>query len=190
MANNELSGPIVTTALAREISKRDNFYSYRFVFLPETIGSIAYISSNIRRMKKDIIAGFMVTCVGDNKDLSYLPSRDGNTLSDKVALHVLKNIDANFKKYKWIHRGSDERQYCAPGVDLPIASIIRSKYGEYPEYHTSEDDLNFISRDGLQESADIFLKAIQAIENNSILRSNFICEPMLGKRGMYPQIQL
>ena len=186
MANNELSGPIVTTALAREISKRDNFYSYRFVFLPETIGSIAYISSNIRRMKKDIIAGFMVTCVGDNKDLSYLPSRDGNTLSDKAALHVLKNIDANFKKYKWIHRGSDERQYCAPGVDLPIASIIRSKYGEYPEYHTSEDDLNFISRDGLQESADIFLKAIQAIENNSILRSNFICEPMLGKRGMYP----
>ena len=90
MANNELSGPIVTAALAREISKRDNFYSYRFVFLPETIGSIAYISSNIKRMKKDIIAGFMVTCVGDNKNLSYLPSRDGNTLSDKAALHVLK----------------------------------------------------------------------------------------------------
>ena len=82
--------------------------------------------------------------------------------------------------------GSDERQYNSPMIDLPIGQLAKTVYGQYDEYHTSEDDLNFISRDGLQESADIFLKAIQAIENNSILRSNFICEPMLGKRGMYP----
>tara|TARA_B100000035_G_scaffold101807_1_gene86329 strand:+ start:7780 stop:9066 length:1287 start_codon:yes stop_codon:yes gene_type:complete len=186
MANNELSGPTVTSALIKEISKLDNFYTYRILFLPETIGPIAYISKKLKHLKKNVVAGFVVTCVGDDKEISFLPSRSGNTISDRAAIHALDHIDSSYIKYKWIHRGSDERQYCSPGVDLPISTIMRSKYGTYPEYHTSDDDLNFISPKGLEESSSIIFRVLTAIEKNCFPKVNFICEPMLGKRGLYP----
>ena len=126
MANNELSGPVVTTALVKFIkSLKDRKYSYRIVFIPETIGSITYISRNIDDMKKNIIAGFNISCIGDDRCFSYVPTRYGNSLSDKVSKHVLKNID--YVEYSFLDRGSDERQYCSPGVDLPIATICRTK---------------------------------------------------------------
>ena len=90
-------------------------------------------------MQKKIFAGFNISCIGDNRCYSYIPSRNGDTISDCIANHVLKWTDKNYKKYTWLDRGSDERQYCAPGIDLPVASILRTKYGEYPEYHTSLD---------------------------------------------------
>ncbi|MBH10766.1 MAG: aminopeptidase [Candidatus Marinimicrobia bacterium] len=189
MGNNETSGPVVATALAKWLSSKNNLnYTYRIIFIPETIGSIAYISKNIDDLKKLVIAGFNITCVGDNRCYSYLPSRNGNSLSDKVAKHVLKFIDADYKSYSWLDRGSDERQYCAPGVDLPIATIMRSKYGEYPEYHTSEDNLNFISPKGLLGGFNALKKSIQLIENNTMPKIQTICEPQLGKRGLYPTI--
>ena len=190
MANNELSGPCVTTFLSKWISSIENRrYSYRIVFIPETIGSIVYLSKNLNKMKKNIYAGFNITCVGDNRTFSYLPSRNGKTISDKVALHVLKHIDKSFNKYKWTDRGSDERQYCAPNIDLPISSIMRTKYGEYPEYHTSLDNLNeVVSPEGLNGGFEILKLAIEALEKNIYPKVTVMCEPQLGKYNLYPSI--
>ncbi len=190
MANNEVSGPVVATALAKWLasSKKNLRYSYRFVFVPESIGSIAYLAKNISYLKGHVIAGFNLTCVGDDRCFSYVPSRDGNTLPDRVALHVLKNTDPNFKRYSWLDRGSDERQYCAPGVDLPVVNMMRSKPGTYPEYHTSLDDLNVVTPAGLEGGYRIHQDAIEILEKNAIVKSTVLGEPQLGKRGLRPNI--
>jgi len=187
MANNELSGPVVTMALINFIKLlKDRKHSYRIVFIPETIGSIAYISRNIDDMKKNIIAGFNITTIGDDRNYSYIPTRYGNTLSDKVSKHILQDID--YVEYSFLDRGSDERQYCSPGVGLPIATICRTKYGEYPEYHTSLDDLTVISPSGLYGGYEKIKKAIELLEKNDYYKVTVLCEPQLGKRGLYPTI--
>ena len=189
MANNELSGPVVTTAIVKWLSSlKDLEYTYRIIYIPETIGSILYLSKHFEHLKKNVIAGFNITCIGDERCYSYLPSRDGGTLSDKVSLHVLKHIDSNFLRYKWTDRGSDERQYCAPGIDLPIATIMRSKYGEYPEYHCSLDNLNLVTAKGLEGGFNAIKSAISVIEENKFYKATVLCEPQLGKRGLYPTL--
>ena len=187
MANNELSGPVVTTALALWLASLEKRrYTYRIVFIPETIGSISYLSRHLDHLKKNVIAGFNITCVGDDRCYSYMPSRDGQTLSDQVALHVLKHTDPEFKRYTWLERASDERQYCAAGIDLPIATISRSIYGRYPEYHTSLDDLSVITQSGLEGGYTALKKAIEIIEQNVYLKNTVLCEPQLSKWGLYP----
>mgnify|MGYP006084845845 CR=1 FL=1 len=189
MANNELSGITVTIFLAKWLMEQKRRYSYRLIFIPETIGSINYLSTNIKILKKKVIAGFNITCVGDNRSYSYIPSRKGDTLADKIGLHVIKNIDKNFFRYTWLNRGGDERQYCSPGVDLPIASIIRTKYGSYKEYHTSLDDLkNVVTPEGLDGGYNLIKKALEALENNFYYKNTSLCEPQMSKRGMYPNI--
>ncbi|MDY3740196.1 MAG: DUF4910 domain-containing protein [Selenomonadaceae bacterium] len=163
-------------------------YTYRIIFIPETIGAITYLSKNLNEMKKNIIAGYNISCVGDNRTYSYIASRYGNTLADKVAKNVLKYHYPNYKSYSFLQRGSDERQYNAPGVDLPVCAVCRSKYGEYPEYHTSKDNLDLISPEGLQGAFDVYQKMIIVIENNEKYKIQCLCEPQLGKRGLYPTI--
>ena len=187
MANNELSGPAVLTKIAQLLGNTERLkYSYRILFLVETIGSIYYISRHLDSLKKKIKAGFVLTCMGDERTYSYISTRNGNTLTDRAAKSTLKSLKSEVKYYSWLDRGSDERQFNAPGVDLPVGSLIRSKYGEYPEYHTSLDDLTVISPKGLSGGLNALLGAIDIIEKNGFYKINVFCEPQLGKRNLYP----
>lgn len=190
MANNEVSGPVVLTFLLDFLMRRKNKkMSYRAIFIPETIGSIVYLSKNLNHMRRNIKAGFNITCVGDDRAYSFLPSRAGNTLSDKVARHVLKYSTSKYIEYSWSERGSDERQYCAPGVDLPISSMMRSKYRAYPEYHTSLDKLGtVVTKEGLYGGYEIHRRALEAIEGNGKIKSTILCEPQMSSRNLYPKL--
>ena len=189
MANNELSGPVVILALAKWLNCiEDRKYTYRFIFIPETIGSIAYLSKNINHMKKDILFGYNVSCVGDDNNFSFIPSREENTISDRVLKNILQYETDGFNEYSYLDRGSDERQYCSPGVDLPIATFCRTKFFEYPEYHTSLDDLSYISANGLATSLLLLKKVIFSLENNCNVIATNKCEPHLSKYNLYPTI--
>ncbi len=185
MANNECSGPTVMAFLANYIqSMPHRKYTYRLVLVPETIGSITYLSRNLSKMQGKVIAGFNVTCVGDDRTYSMVHSRYADTLADRVLSNVLSYQDKDYKDYSYLSRGSDERQYQAPGVDLPLVCFCRSKYHVYPEYHTSGDNLDIISPDGLAGSLDVLIQCIDILERNAVYRVTCKCEPQLGKRGL------
>lgn len=189
MANNELSGPCLCTFLAnwiKQIPRRK--YTYRIIYVPETIGSITYISCHLEQLKKNVVAGYVVSCVGDDRTYSYIPSRQGNTLADRAAKNALQFLVGNYDEYTYLDRASDERQYNSPGVDLPVCVICRSKYGTYPEYHTSADDMTLISAKGLEESYQLYQRILLNIEMNNIYKVQCLCEPQLGKRGLYPNV--
>ncbi len=186
LGNNECSGITLLTYLAKWISKQNRKYSYRIVFVPETIGSLCFIKKNLNQLKKNTIGGYTITCVGDERIFSFLPSRSGNTLSDKIALKILNANKKIFKTYSWLDRGSDERQYCSPNINLPIASVMRSKYGTYKEYHTSLDDLKkVVTNKGLSQSLNIYKKIINMFEKNYRPISKNIGEPFLTKHGLF-----
>jgi len=188
MANNELSGPVLATMLAKWLASEPRRFTYRIIFIPETIGSIVYLSRNLEVMKRNMLAGFNLTCVGDERAYSYLPSRNGSTLADKVALNVLRSRHPDFKEYSFLDRGSDERQYCSPGADLPVVSLMRTKYREFPEYHTSLDNLELVTPAGLEGSFVLHKECIELLERNRIYKMRCLGEPQLGTRGLYPTI--
>ena len=191
MANNECSGPAVATVLADYVkSMKNRKYSYRFLFIPETIGSITYLSLNYEKLnlKEKVIAGFVLSCVGDERTYSMVESRKGDTLADRVLENVLYYIYPDYTRYSYLKRGSDERQYNAPGIDLPVCAVCRSKYGEYPEYHTSKDDLELVTPEGLWGSYELMKQVFDALEWNDFYEVTCKCEPQLGRRGLYPTV--
>lgn len=185
MANNEISGIALTTWLGKWLSSKNLNHTYRILFLPETIGSISYLANHLDHLKKNVVAGLNIVCVGDEGDFSYLPSRSGNEKIDKVIKDIFLKSSCKLKKYSWLERGSDERQYCSPGVDLPVASLMRSKYGEYEEYHTSLDKLgSVVTRKGLLGSLKMYKKVINQLESLTFPISTNICEPHLLKYNL------
>lgn len=189
LANNELSGPLVAAFLFRRLAALPRRrLTYRFVFLPETIGAIAYLHHRGEHLKRHLVAGYVVTCAGDRGPFTYKKSRAGNTQADKAALHVLRrHKDVNVNEF--FPAGSDERQYCSPGFNLPVGSVMRSRYGTYREYHTSLDNKQFISFDAIQETISMYVDICLALEvNRKYVTSVMHGEPQLGKRGLYPSV--
>lgn len=188
MGNNETSGMAVLAFLARYVADLPRRrYTYRIVLTPETIGAVAYISGHLDQLRRQVVAGFVLTCVGDDRAYSLLPSRRPGSLPERVARHALERVvSVPYTAYPYTERGADERQYCAPGVDLPVVSVMRSKYGCYPEYHTSLDDLSCISSDGLWGGYLANKACIDVLEANELVQSTVICEPWLSPRGLRP----
>lgn len=192
MANNECSGPALISELIKYVkSLEERRYTYRFVIAPETIGPITYLSENskLEHLKKHVIAGFNLSCVGDEQDFSVIESKYANTLADKALKNVLKTYTRDhFSEYSFLMRESDERQYNSAGVDLPVVGFCRTKYREFPEYHTSADDMDFVTAKGFQGSYDVMTRVIECLENNYVYIMMKPCEPQLGKYGLYPTL--
>lgn len=170
MANNELSGPIVSCLAYKLIEQYlpSRKFNYRFLFIPETIGSITYLSGHGNELKQNLLAGYVLTCIGDSGPYTLKKSRIGNTLADRAAKVVWKDYKTNqeYKVLNYFPMGSDERQFCSPGFNLPVAVLSRSIYGSYSQYHTSLDDLNFVSVDEIVNAALKILELAFILENN------------------------
>lgn len=188
LCNDNLSGIAVATYLAKLLSTLSTKYSYRFLFIPGTIGSITWLSRNTDHVY-NIKAGLVLTLLGDNGNFTYKRSRRGNTLIDHIVERLLKDSSNEYEIRDFSPYGYDERQYCSPGFDLPVGRLSRTPHGEFPEYHTSADNLQFVHADKLAESYRFVAKICNLIEQAEVYMSlNPYCEPQLGKRGLYKSV--
>jgi aminopeptidase-like protein len=185
LANDNLSGMTVATSLAKFLSARDLRYSYRFLFIPGTIGAITWLARNKEKVGS-IRGGLVLTCLGDAGIFHYKKSRQGNSEIDRAAANVLKHESRSAEILEFSPYGYDERQYCSPGFDLPIGCLMRSVWGSFPEYHTSADNLDFIQPLQLAESLRRCISILDVLESNRLYRNlNPYCEPQLGRRNLY-----
>ena len=188
MCNDNLSGIAVASSLAWHLSRIKPRYSYRFLFVPGTIGSITWLSRNERKTSL-IKHGLVASLLGDKADFTYKKSRSGNADIDRAAAHILNHLDGDHKVIDFFPYGYDERQYCSPGFNMPVGALSRSLFASFPEYHTSADNKQFIHATQLVDSIIAFLEIFKVIENNTTyLNTNPKCEPQLGKRGLYDKI--
>jgi aminopeptidase-like protein len=185
LCNDNLSGIAVATFIAKYLSQVPLKYSYRFLFIPGTIGSITWLALNENQVNK-IKHGLVLTGVGDPGKFTYKKSRRGNADIDRAVTHVLKHSGQEHQVIDFFPYGYDERQYCSPGFNLAVGCFMRSSHGQYSEYHTSADNLSFVQPQYLAESFSQCLSALYILENNqTYLNQNPKCEPRLGKRGLY-----
>ena len=188
LCNDNLSGIALATHLADYLGNRQSRYSYRFLFIPGTIGSITWLALNEEKIR-NIKHGFVVTCVGDGGPFSYKKSRRGSAEIDRAVLNVLGHSCKNFREIDFYPYGYDERQYCSPGFNLAVGSLSRSSHGQFPEYHTSADNLELVKPQYLKESFETFIDVIDVIENNrTYINLKPKCEPQLGRRGLYSKV--
>ena len=188
MANNELSGPLIVSQLIKYYSYLKPEKSIRFVLHPETIGAISYINKNYKYLKSRVIGGYVLSCIGDNRNYSLIKSNYGSSLSDKCALKALSDLNIKFKTYDFTMRGSDERQYNHPNVNLKLCTLCRTKHGYYKEYHTSKDNFKLVTPKGLEGGFNFALKSLDIMLKNYVPLTTTICEPNLGKRNLYPLV--
>jgi aminopeptidase-like protein len=191
MANDNLSGPLLTAMLQRRVAGwNERRLTYRFVWLPETIGAVAYLARLGTHFREHLVAGYVASCLGDPAPFTYKRSRRGSTVADRAALHVLRARQGEaVRVLDFEPTGSDERQYCSPGYDLPVGVIARSIYGRYDQYHTSADDRSFLSFPALVETIDAYEDTLRLLDRNrTYQRTDPRGEPQLGKRGLYPTL--
>jgi aminopeptidase-like protein len=185
LANDNLSGLAVATLLAKHLSGRDLRYSYRFLFIPGTIGAITWLAQN-RETVGRIRHGLVLTCIGDAAGFHYKKSRRGNAEIDRVVACVLRDCGESSEILDFSPYGYDERQYCSPGFNLPVGCLMRSVWGTFPEYHTSADNLDFIQPAALAGSLHACVAIVDALEENrKYVNQNPYCEPQLGRRNLY-----
>jgi aminopeptidase-like protein len=185
LANDNLSGVCLATVMAKHLSAISHRFSYRFLFIPGTIGAITWLCLNEKSAGR-IKNGLVLTGLGDSGKITYKKSRRGDAEIDRAAQHVLKQSGHEYSIIDFHPYGYDERQYCSPGFNLPVGRLSRTPYAEYPEYHTSADNLGFVQPEYLQDSFEKILEILNVLENNRVyLNLNPKCEPQLGKRGLY-----
>jgi aminopeptidase-like protein len=188
LCNDNLSGIALAALLAKHLSGAPRRYSYRFLFIPGTIGSIAWLSLNQKQAAK-IAHGLVLVDVGDGGKLTYKRSRRGDSEIDRAVVNVLKHSGKEFQLRDFDPYGHDERQYCSPGFNLAVGCLSRTPHGEFPEYHTSADNLDFVQPQALADSFAQCLAIMDLLEHNQTYISlNPMCEPQLGKRGLYRMI--
>jgi aminopeptidase-like protein len=188
LCNDNLSGIVLATQLGKWIGTIKPRYSYRILFIPGTIGAIAWLALNEDRIG-NIKHGLVLTCLGDSGPLTYKKSRRGDAEVDSVCQYVLRQSGRNYKVVEFSPYGYDERQYCSPGFDLPVGCLQRTPHGQYPEYHTSADNLELVSPESLGDSLQQYLRVLTILENNRVyLNTKPKCEPQLGKRGLYTSV--
>ena len=202
LANDNVSGMVVQTALAEWILSEPRKHTYRFVWCPETIGALVYLQRHLGSLQRNVIAGFVLSCVGDDQNYSMVESRTGRTYADRVGRHVMNTWPRtmhyqdlagalplrNHDIYNRMQPGSDERQYASPLANLPVVCLSRSKFGTFPEYHTSADDMSVISAEGLGGSLDMLKDCVRILEANGRFRAKFVGDAQLGRRGLYPTL--